>query len=355
MRTISKIQTNLKSKNTNIQDILNFVLGMQCLFVSCILFLENFSVARLFPKYAMIPVMPSLSVIIPTHNRADILQQCLEHLAVQTIKNELEIIVVSDGHDAKTAQLFDKSKNSQVIYTLPDIPVQFFEIPKSHQGIARNVGVQKATSSYSLFIGDDIFLMPDACERHLRTQQELETKSLDAKHVVLGYTTWDPVLEITRLMRWLERSGWQFGYGRISPFAHERLPETVQHLYTYSSHVSLPTELALTFPFREDVSLYGWEDIEWGIRLRKGGVRVFYEPDAKAYHHHPIIMSESIKRMETIGESAVQMRKLVPGFDRVPQGPKLLAYRLASLLPTVAGAHRRAFLRGMRKVQRGNE
>jgi hypothetical protein len=51
--------------------------------------------------------------------------------------------------------------------------------------------------------------------------------------------------------------------------------------------------------------------------------------------------------METLGRSAVEIKKIVPGFDRVPTGWKLLAYRIAALFPTMAGRHRRAFLTGV--------
>jgi hypothetical protein len=52
--------------------------------------------------------------------------------------------------------------------------------------------------------------------------------------------------------------------------------------------------------------------------------------------------------MRTLGRSAVELQKSVPGFDRVPAGWKLLAYKVLSGLPDMAGRHRRAFLEGIR-------
>ncbi len=300
--------------------------------------------------------MPLLSVIIPTHKRADILKECLHHLERQTIADRIDVIVVSDGRDDKTVALFANAAFR--------IPVRFFEIGKSQQGSARNEGLQHAQGTYVLFIGDDIFLAPDACEKHLESHERCELSALDYEHqlkshtavrkAVLGFITWDPAVGITPVMTWLEQSGWQFGYLdlniRHAAGAEPFIPHRLQHRYTYTSNISLPLDLAKQHLFRTDVHLYGWEDIEWGMRLRNAGVRVFYEPDAKALHHHRITLEESLKRMEILGRSAVEIQEKVSEFDRVPRGWKLFLYRIAAMLPTMAGRHRKAFLKGLRHV-----
>lgn len=280
-----------------------------------------------------------LSVIIPTHKRADTLRECLAHLERQTMRDSIEVIVVSDGHDDETAALFGGSGGRGVVDW--KIPFRFFEIEKSQQGVARNKGVQEARGEYVLFGQDDIFLAADVCEKHMKVLGQNQSCA------VLGFTTWDPALKITPVMKWLEKSGWQFGYPQIAQYAHKLVPQEMQHRFTYTSHISLPRDVASRFPFLS-TDIYGWEDIEWGKRLAENGVRLFYEPDAKAWHHHTITMEESLKRMETLGASAMQMAKRSGSFDRVPQGWKLAAYHLLSLLPTMRGRHAKAFLLGMR-------
>ncbi len=279
--------------------------------------------------------MPQLSIVIPTHKRADILRNCLDSIENQTVAKELEVIVVSDGHDDETCALFAKKSWS--------IPIQFLEIKKSQQGSARNRGIQEAKAPFCLFIGDDIFLEKDACEKHL---SRLTTHDNTA---VLGFATWDPAIGITSVMRWLEKSGWQFGYPKIARFAHATISKSMQHQFTYTSHISLPTVIAKKFAFREDITMYGWEDIEWGMRLRDAGVKLLYEPGAKAIHHHKIELKDSLKRMEILGKSAALLSSMIPNFDRLPQGWKLYAYYIAASLPTMAGRHRKAFLRGIQE------
>src|SRR3989338_8359042 len=221
-----------------------------------------------------------LSIIIPTHKRRDILRQCLECIAKQTILRSassspstrrsaprsgsaqhdtsvpFEVIVVSDGPDEKT---------SEMIQSLSwPFEIQHFAIPKSQQGVARNRAAEKARGKISLLIGDDIFLASNACEKHLRAHEARSTKfeirnkneaqnfKLEADSdfgfrisdfAVLGFTTWDPTLNITPTMRWMEESGVQFGYPQIAEFAHAFLPEDRQHFFTYTINLSIPTKL----------------------------------------------------------------------------------------------------------------
>jgi GT2 family glycosyltransferase len=281
--------------------------------------------------------VPDLSIVIPTFRRASTLERCLDHLQAQTIRGDLEVIVVSDGHDDATQEMMQKKKWN--------LDLHFFEIEKSQQGVARNRGVERVTSLITLFLGDDMFLGPATCEVHLRVHKEHRT-------AVLGSIMWDPQVGITPVMRWLETSGWQFGYPMIQKFAHDFIPPSLQHRFTYTGNLSLPTEWAKKRPFREDVTLYGWEDIEWGLRLQESGVKLFYEPAAWAIHHHKMELDQSLARMETLGKSVVQVSKLNPKLDRLPRGWKRLAYEVAALPPTMAGRHRRAFLRGIRHAQK---
>lgn len=285
-------------------------------------------------------VVPLLSVVIPTHRRPATLSRCLDHLERQTIRSALEILVVSDGHDPATASLLS--------HPHWQLTLQSLEVPKSQQGVARNRGVGEASAPLVLFIGDDIFLAPDVCEAHLKAHNEQRVRS-DVALAVLGFTTWDPDVGITPVMYWLERTGWQFGYPKIQRYAHDFIPKTLQHRFTYTSHLSLPRAVAQAHPFLADVKLYGWEDIAWGLQLKKSGVKLFYEPAARALHHHRLNVEDSLERMETLGTSASLLTENVPELDILPRWWKRVAYRLLATFPTLRGRHCRAFLEGVRR------
>lgn len=267
--------------------------------------------------------------------------QCLKALEAQSIAKQLEVIVVHDGaDDAETAALFTDPKT----YNLK--PITYIAIAKSQQGVARNRGVDKATAPLTLFIGDDIFLAPDACEKHVRIQTQ--SAALNPRPIaVLGFTTWDPACDINDVMRWLEKTGWQFGYPLIEKYAGMLIPEEMQPRFTYTSHISVSTEIAKKYPFREDLTLYGWEDTLWGKQLRDDNIPLFYAPDAKALHHHHIELEDSLKRMTTLGASLTKLTRIDPELGRMPTGLKMIAYKLIAMTPTLRGAHYRAFLQGI--------
>ncbi len=247
------------------------------------------------------------------------------------------MIVVSDGHDEETIAIMDRGEWK--------VPVKFFEIEKSQQGKARNTGMKEAQARRTLFIGDDILLAPDACEAHINAHKRQAEEDGPLSIAVLGHISWHPEIETNQVMDWLDKSGWQFGYCRLTRHSKKLIPHRHQHRFTYTSHISIPTDLARMHPFSEDVTLYGWEDMEWGERLKKTPVRLLYEPSARAYHYHPVTLEDSLKRMETLGRSV----KHYPGIDRTPRGFKRLAYEILALFPTLGGKHRKAFLKGLRK------
>ncbi len=276
---------------------------------------------------------PLLSVVIPTHKRAAIVSACLEHLEKQSIADRIEVIVVSDGHDQDTVEAITKRAWN--------IPVTFKEIPKSQQGAARNAGVKDAKADLVLFLGDDHLLAPGACEAHLTAHAAHENVA------VLGFTEWDPAVGITPVMRWLDKTGWQFGYAFLKPYEGRRVPEDMQHRFTYAGNLSLRTDVARALPFPEGVTEYGWEDVVFGMELKKKNIGLVYEPAARALHRHRIELNDSLTRMRAIGKTAELFARRDPAFDRRPKGLKLWKYRVLSMLPTMRGRHAKALLEGM--------
>lgn len=278
-----------------------------------------------------------LSIIIATHKRASTLHTCLEHLAKQTIATELEVVIVSDGPDAATKKVAQEQWS---------IPVYYSEIKKSQQGIARNHGVTKANGEWCMFINDDIFLEPNACALHVQALEQCNTA--EQTSAVLGFITWDPSLQINKTMRFLEKSGWQFGYPKITQYQNNYVPAALQANFTYSSQISLAASVAKQHLFTA-TQVYGWEDIEWGQRLQTAGIALWYEPCAIGYHHHHITLEQSLKRMEIIGKAHQKLQTIQPGFNQTAQGIKWYAKKAIALLPTLRGKHEAAFFRGLKK------
>ncbi|RCH55314.1 family 2 glycosyl transferase [Mucilaginibacter hurinus] len=100
--------------------------------------------------------MISISVIIPTYKRSNLLKKCIKALLTQRFDKALyEIIVVSDGPDDETRRML----NDWTGYNFPLI--RFFSLPqKKGPAAARNYGWLNAKGNIIAFTDDDC--LPDA-------------------------------------------------------------------------------------------------------------------------------------------------------------------------------------------------
>lgn len=102
-----------------------------------------------------------ISVVIPTHNKCEVLFQTLQQLQTQTVSPEhYEIIVVGNNCTDNTEQVVkDMSRGSVDIHYVPEM--------REGRGAARNAGIYVARGGVILFIDDDIVVEPTHLERHL--------------------------------------------------------------------------------------------------------------------------------------------------------------------------------------------
>ncbi len=100
---------------------------------------------------------PKFSLLLPTHNRADVISCAIESVLYQTDKN-FELLIVGDGCTDSTAKVVKKY--------LKDKRVKWFDLPKAPGfGYAnRNIVLKKAKGKYIGFIAHDDLLFPDHLE-----------------------------------------------------------------------------------------------------------------------------------------------------------------------------------------------
>lgn len=105
--------------------------------------------------------MAKVSVIVPVYNTGKYVEKCLDSLIHQTIKEELEIIIVNDGSTDNSEEMIQnyiqKQQNQDNI--------KYFA--KKNEGIAktRNFGVEKATNEYILFVDSDDYIDTQLIEK----------------------------------------------------------------------------------------------------------------------------------------------------------------------------------------------
>lgn len=231
----------------------------------------------------------TLTVVIPTFDRADVLARCLRDLLSQIRANpDWRILVVDDGsHDGTPQVIADAQKC---------LPQQVRSLRQENRGpaAARNLGLREARTDLVLFLGDDIIAAPDLLNEHILSHRAYPREAVS----VLGYVTWSPEIKVTPFMRWLENGGPQFRYHQISD------PDNVPWTYLYTANFSFKRRFLLENGlFDEEFPFAAYEDSDLARRLAARGMRMVYNPRAIGYHHHPTSLGQALSRMEKVGYS----------------------------------------------------
>ncbi len=237
-------------------------------------------------------VKEKLSIIIPTCNRSKILKKVLDSLEQQSVDQHcFEVLIVDDGSQDDTAAMLENFSTSS------RLRIRYFFQENKKQGAARNLAIKNVQMPLLLFIGDDI--VPDRCflESHLKFHDALENPE---QSCVIGYTTWPHDIRVTPFMQYIGEFGDQFGYSLIQG----RGPLPFNFYYTSNLLVPAAALNQLDYCFDEDFDVYGWEDIEFGFRLEKAGVQLFYNPESIARHHHPVDVTSFCRRQENVGRAS---------------------------------------------------
>ena len=96
---------------------------------------------------------PFISVIIPTHSRPLYLRRAIESINLQTFRDQIEVIVVSDCHDSETCIVANSLLCQHDLY----IRRNGINGPSA----SRNIGLSAAKGSLLMFLDDDDSWHPD--------------------------------------------------------------------------------------------------------------------------------------------------------------------------------------------------
>ncbi|MFL5350712.1 MAG: glycosyltransferase family 2 protein [Hyalangium sp.] len=93
--------------------------------------------------------MPFFSIVIPTYNRARLLEETLESVFAQE-STDYEVLVVDDG----------STDDTQAVLARYGERVRGLRQTNQGQGAARNLGIQQATGEYVVFLDSDDLWFP---------------------------------------------------------------------------------------------------------------------------------------------------------------------------------------------------
>jgi glycosyltransferase involved in cell wall biosynthesis len=212
-----------------------------------------------------------VSVVIATKDRAAFLERSLASLAAQTNAPDFEVVVADNGSSDDTAGVVARAQAAGAL----DVARVF--VPRPNRGAARNAGVARARGALVVFVDDDVWLPPHFLAAHAAAHARSPFP-----YVVSG-----PILNVA-------------GY--------EATPKPTVANYSgaflCTCNASVPrSALTAVGGFDEGFDLYGWEDTELGLRLRRFDVRHRFAWDAYLWHIKPprvetldVVLAKTVER-----------------------------------------------------------
>lgn len=98
-----------------------------------------------------------VSIIVPVYNASDYLSRCINSLMKQTY-NKIEIIIIDDGSS-------DSSLNECRSFKRMDDRIMIIHKENGGVSSARNIGLDRASGEYILFVDADDYLEPNCVEK----------------------------------------------------------------------------------------------------------------------------------------------------------------------------------------------
>ncbi len=246
------------------------------------------------------PSTYSLSVLIPTKNRIDILKLTLDGYLKQTKSLEdFEIVLVNDYGDFKEVESLVSNYSEKLNIKL--LNNQGLPGPAS----ARNLGIYNCSGKVIFITGDDIIPSVSLVTEHINAHAEYP----GVEHAFVGNVAWHDDCDKTWLMNYIVgEGGQQFNYIGME---HK---EIASYDRFYTSNVSLKRSFLLNTPqlFSTAFNLAAFEDIEFGYRLGLRGMELRYLETAIGYHHHQMALDSFVQRQVRVGQMLTVLNYVQP-------------------------------------------
>jgi GT2 family glycosyltransferase len=237
---------------------------------------------------------PSVTVVIPTHQRREALRTVLESLSSQSLDHDgYEVVVAVDASTDGTVEMLEALGG----------PLQLRWVSPGSRGRAAacNAAVAAARGEVTIVLDDDMRVVPEFVERH-RSHHPAGSRRcvLGAVPVELGEGS-------THAARYV-KDKFDLHLSRLPDPEHLALPRSF-----FTGNASLRTEtMRAVGGFDESFGIYGNEDVELALRLRKSGVELAYDPEALAWQTYDKDLAGLQRDTLAKGRTTVQLVRSHP-------------------------------------------
>lgn len=232
---------------------------------------------------------PRYSVIIPVYNRPDEVDELLESLSHQTLK-DFEVLVVEDGSSVPCKEVADKYRLS--------MEVRYYAKPNSGPGQTRNYGAERSRGEYLLILDSDCILP----EGYLRAvEAELEREPADAfGGPDRAHASFTPVQKAINyaMTSFFTTGGIRGGKKKMDKF------------YPRSFNMGVRADVYKALGGFSNMR-FG-EDIDFSIRIFKNGYRCRLFPGAWVWHKRRTDFRKFFKQVHNSGIARINLYKKYP-------------------------------------------
>ncbi len=229
-----------------------------------------------------------ISIVIPTLNRSKTLKRVIEALIDQTYpKDKYEIVIVDDGCTDDTAEMvrgvlqYARTINLSIVYIHQDAS-------KRGPAGANNLGIKTAKGEYILMMNDDVIADRNLVKQHVETQNfaSLRQNNPQSKYGIIVQGRVINTSSLEDLGK--KHDGYSGGYSNLS----------FGYFTTWNCSLRKNTLIEAGL-FDEDFRDLCWEDVEFGFRLRRLGVKQIDNKNAFGYHFRHVFNLDQIEWVRT--------------------------------------------------------
>lgn len=229
------------------------------------------------------------SIIVPVYNRPDEVDELLRSLTEQTFK-DFEVIIVEDGSSVTCKSVTDR-------YT-GILDIKYFSKPNSGPGQTRNYGAERSNGEYLIVLDSDCILPQD----YLKTvEDELQTSPADAfggpDRAHPSFTDTQKAINYS-MTSFFTTGGIRGGKKKMDKF------------YPRSFNMGIRAEVYNTLGGFSKMR-FG-EDIDFSIRIFKGGYTCRLFPEAWVWHKRRTDMKKFFKQVHNSGIARINLYKKYP-------------------------------------------
>lgn len=229
------------------------------------------------------------SLIIPVYNRPDEVDELLESLTFQSFK-DFEVIVVEDGSSVPCKDIVEKYRDR--------LDVHYYNKPNSGPGQTRNYGAERSNGEYLLILDSDCVIPGgylDAVEAELCREPADAFGGPDRAH-----DSFTPVQKAINyaMTSFFTTGGIRGGKKKMDKF------------YPRSFNMGVKSDVYKALGGFSRMR-FG-EDIDFSIRIFKGGYRCRLFPEAWVWHKRRTDLKKFFKQVHNSGIARINLYKKYP-------------------------------------------